>query len=102
VQWVSVAAFGEVAECVCDQLAKGDRAYVEGTLRLNEWTDREGLSRHGLQVAAWKVEALCKIGRQKPKPQGNPAARDYARPLDTDARPARQHRGNIADAEIPF
>jgi single-strand DNA-binding protein len=101
VQWVSVAAFGEVAERVCDQLAKGDRAYVEGTLRLNEWQDREGLTRHGLQVAAWKVEALGKIGRQRPR-QGNPAARNYARPLDTDARPAGQHHGNHAAAEIPF
>ena len=99
VQWVSVAAFGDVAERVCEQLAKGDRAYVEGTLRLNEWTDREGLTRHGLQVAAWKVEALGKIGRQKPKPQGNPAARGYAKPLDTDARPAG---GARYDDAIPF
>ena len=34
-QWINVAAFGEVAERLCGQLAKGDRAYVEGTLRLN-------------------------------------------------------------------
>jgi single-strand DNA-binding protein len=103
VQWVSVAAFGEVAERVCQDLAKGDRAYVEGTLRLNEWTDREGLTRYGLQVAAWKVEALGKIGRQKPpKTKGNPAARGYDRPLDTDARPARQQHGAAAKVEIPF
>jgi single stranded DNA-binding protein len=102
VQWVSVAAFGEAAERVSDLLAKGDRAYVEGTLRLNEWTDREGLTRHGLQVAAWRVEALGKIGRRKPKPKGNPAARGYARPLDTDSRPARQQHGTAAEVEIPF
>ena len=53
-------------------------------------------------MAAWKVEALGKIGRQKPKPKGNPAARGYDRPLDTDARPARQHHGNATEAEIPF
>jgi single-strand DNA-binding protein len=97
VQWISVSAFGETAERVCDQLAKGNRAYVEGTLRLNEWQDREGLTRHGLQVAAWKVEALGKIGRQKPR--GDARKRDYQRPLDTDARPAQR---TFSDDQIRF
>src|SRR5262245_30257596 len=59
-QWISVSAFGESAARVCEDLAKGDRCYCEGNLRLAEWQDREGLTRHGLQVAAWKVEALGK------------------------------------------
>jgi single-strand DNA-binding protein len=99
-QWVSVAAFGEVAERVCELMAKGDRAYVEGNLRLNEWTDRDGLTRHGLQVAAWRVEPMGQIGKRKPKDDAR--KRDWQRPLDTDARPARQHHGNAVDAEIPF
>jgi len=33
-QWVSVAVFGEVAQRLCQTLHKGDRLYVEGTLRL--------------------------------------------------------------------
>jgi single-strand DNA-binding protein len=97
VQWVSVATFGEVAERVCDWLAKGDRAYVEGTLRLNEWQDREGLTRHGLQVAAWKVEPMGKIGRQRSK--GDARKRHWQRPLDTDARPTQR---TFSDDVIPF
>ena len=42
VQWVRVAVFGETAERLAGHLHKGDRLYVEGTLRLNSWTDRNG------------------------------------------------------------
>jgi single-strand DNA-binding protein len=100
-QWLSVSAFGETAERVCEDLAKGDRCYCEGNLRLAEWQDREGLTRHGLQVAAWRVEALGKIGRQRPR-QRKPdapsegssapaapvcASQDWQRPLGDDAIP---------------
>ena len=91
-QWVSVACFGEVAERVCEQLAKGDRAYVEGAIRMNEWQDREGLTRHGLQVAAWRVEPMGRIGRRKPR-GGDARKRDWQRPADTDARPAGRMAG---------
>src|SRR5262245_11836414 len=80
-------------------LPRGDRCYREGTIRLNEWTDREGLSRHGLQVAAHYIDKHAPRAH-KPTPKGNPAARDVARPLDTDSRPA-QRREPFNDA-IPF
>jgi single-strand DNA-binding protein len=67
VHWVRVAVFGEVAEQITGTLRKGDKAYVEGTLRLNTWTDREGNQRSGLSVAAWRVDKLGQIGRNKPR-----------------------------------
>src|SRR5262249_30806926 len=36
VRWVQVACFGEVAQRLPSALGKGDRCYVEGTLRLDE------------------------------------------------------------------
>jgi len=67
-QWVSVLTFGEIAEQLCAAMHKGDKLYVEGTLRLNEWTGREGEKRTGLSVAAWKAEKLGAIGRSKTAP----------------------------------
>jgi single-strand DNA-binding protein len=101
-QWVRVAAFGETAEHLIGRVVKGDRIYVEGDLRLNQWTDREGKPRSGLSVAARKVEKLGDIGRNRPlnpngsretgtvgqRPASNPAnsarlpARDWQRPID--------------------
>src|SRR5262245_58099909 len=40
VRWVSVAVFGEVAQRLCAALRKGDKVYVEGTLRFSEWTSK--------------------------------------------------------------
>jgi single-strand DNA-binding protein len=36
VQWLSVAVFGKAADAAA-QLHKGDRIYVEGTLKLDSW-----------------------------------------------------------------
>ena len=66
-QWISVAIFGEIAERLCATLHKGDKVYVEGTLRLTEWAGRDGEKRVSLSVAAWKADKLGAIGRNRPR-----------------------------------
>jgi len=65
-QWVSVAVFGETAEFICKALHKGDQLMVEGGLRLNEWTGRNGEKRTGLSVVASRAEPPG-IGRNRAK-----------------------------------
>jgi single-strand DNA-binding protein len=67
-QWIKVAVFGETAEKLAGA-AKGTRLYVEGSLKLEEWQDKDGFDKHGLSVAAWKCEmvGVSAIGRNKPK-----------------------------------
>jgi single-strand DNA-binding protein len=79
VQWLKVACFGENAERLAGA-AKGTRLYVEGTIKLEEWKDKDGFDKHGLSVAAWKCERIgsSAIGRNRPKidrqfAQGEPA-----------------------------
>lgn len=104
--WVRVSVFGDLARDLSERLQKGDRVYCEGSLKLATWTSRDGETRTGLQLAAHHVTRM-KPKANKPKPKGNPAAAGYAKPLDTDARPARQMYSHTparldADAEIPF
>src|SRR5262245_58334659 len=66
IQWVRIAVFGERAQELSAILRKGDRVYVEGAIRLNEWTGKDGEKHAGLSVAAWKCEKLVQIGRNKP------------------------------------
>ena len=47
-QWVSVAAFGLAAE-VAAKLKKGDRCYVEGSIKIDTWTGNDGTERYGLR-----------------------------------------------------
>jgi single-strand DNA-binding protein len=69
-QWIRVAVFGEAAEKLAGA-AKGTRLYVEGTLTLDYWTDKDGGERHGLNVAAWKCEKVgaSAIGRNRSTPK---------------------------------
>jgi single-stranded DNA-binding protein len=69
VQWVSVAVFGKAAENAA-KLRKCDRIYVEGTIKLNGWTGNDGVERHGLSVASFKVEKTHNIGRNRPERDG--------------------------------
>ena len=60
-QWVSVAVFGQAAE-VAAKLKKGDRCYVEGSIKIDTWTGNDGTERHGLSVASFKIERTHNIG----------------------------------------
>jgi single stranded DNA-binding protein len=68
-QWVRVSCFAETAERVAASFKKNDRCYVEGSLKLDHWTDKQGEQKHGLSVSAFKVEkvGVSAIGRNKPK-----------------------------------
>jgi single-stranded DNA-binding protein len=65
-QWVGVAAFGKAAETAAG-LRKGDRVYVEGSIKLDTWTGNDGTERHGLSVASFKIEKTHNIGRNRPE-----------------------------------
>ncbi len=94
VQWVSVAVFGKAADAA-GKLQKGDRVYIEGSIKLDSWRGHDGTERHGLSVAAFKCETTHRIGRSKPKRKR--ADGEVGRPLQmaTDA-------GASLDDEIPF
>jgi single-strand DNA-binding protein len=68
-QWVRVSAFGETAERIAVTCKKTDRVYCEGSLKLDNWTDKHGEQRHGLSVSAFKVERVgtSNLGRNRPK-----------------------------------
>jgi len=91
-QWVSVMAFDEAAIEAADKLVKGARVYVEGSIKLDEWTGQDGAKRHGLSAMSWHCR-LAHIGRNRPK-RVNGAK---SQPSDGSAAPDRD-----LDDEIPF
>src|SRR4029077_7834683 len=64
VQWVSVAVFGKAADHAAG-LKKGDRCYIEGSIRLETCCGSDGVERHGLSVSSYKCEQTHLIGRAK-------------------------------------
>jgi single-stranded DNA-binding protein len=71
IQWVSVAVFGKAAD-TAGGLKKGDRVYIEGTIKLDTWRGNDGVERHGLSVAAFRVEHTHQIGRNRPTTPQHP------------------------------
>ena len=79
VQWVRVAVFEDLAERLAGGLLEGDKVYVEGSLRLDRWSDKTcGQERSGLSCAAWRVEHLGQIGRRKRNRAGRSRAQEAA------------------------
>jgi single-strand DNA-binding protein len=57
-----VTAWGRQAEVANEYLAKGRQVYVEGRLRLEEYTDREGNPRLSAEVNANDIHFLGQHG----------------------------------------
>jgi single-stranded DNA-binding protein len=90
VQWVSVAVFGRAAQAAAE-LVKGDRVYIEGSIKLDTWRGSDGAERHGLSVASFKLERTHRIGRNKPE-----------RKKDEQQRSTASGSAGFHDDAIPF
>jgi len=60
--WFRIAAWGRQAELAAEYLAKGRQVYVEGRLRLEQYTDRDGNPRTSLEVNASDIQFLGQRG----------------------------------------
>lgn len=65
--WVRVAYHGTDAEALAGKLIRGTEAYIEGSLKLDTWTAKDGAERSDLSVVAWTVQPLGQIGRKRPE-----------------------------------
>ncbi|REJ78496.1 MAG: single-stranded DNA-binding protein [Acidobacteria bacterium] len=60
--WFRITLWGRQAENASKYLQKGSQVYIEGRLRIDEWTDRDGNTRQTLDVNASDMQFLG--GRQ--------------------------------------
>lgn len=89
--WFRVTLWGRQAETASQYLTKGRPVYIEGRLRVEEWTDRDGKPRHTLEVHATEMQFIG--GRGGEEPQMERAASAGASASDV---------GEPADDDIPF
>ena len=62
--WFRVTLWGRQAETASQYLTKGRPVYVEGRLRVEEWTDRDGKARHTLEVHATDMQFIGTRGEE--------------------------------------
>lgn len=56
--WFRVTLWERQAENASKYLTKGSPVYIEGRLRVEEWTDREGAQRYTLEVHATEMHFI--------------------------------------------
>jgi single-stranded DNA-binding protein len=102
VQWVGVAVFGKAAETAAE-LKKGDRVYCEGAIKLDTWRGSDGVDKHGLSVASFKIEKTHQIGRNRPpkRDKPEPAVSGRERAARSDYAPIGRTSADLND-DIPF
>ncbi|HEX8071397.1 MAG TPA: single-stranded DNA-binding protein [Pyrinomonadaceae bacterium] len=94
--WFKVTLWGRQAETASQYLTKGRPVYIEGRLRLEEWTDRDGRQRQTLEVHATDMQFIGGRGEDAP-----PAARAES-PAQSRGGAAAGEPADIADDDIPF
>jgi single-strand DNA-binding protein len=95
-EWHRIVFFGKLAEIAGEYLKKGRQVYVEGSLRTNKYTDKEGIERFSTDVVGNEMQMLG----------GNP---DRSGGEETSSRPqtsrpsqGQKPTGNVEDDDIPF
>ena len=87
--WFRVTLWGRQAETASQYLTKGRPVYIEGRLRVEEYTDRDGKPRHSLEVNATDMQFIGGRAEEAVAPRTQQAAEPADRP-------------EMSDDDIPF
>lgn len=93
-EWHRVKFFGKLAEIAGEYLKKGRQVYVEGSLRTDKFTDKEGVEKFSTDIIGSEMQML---GGKEGESRGNDRQQAKA--------PARQpvtSGGSMDDDDIPF
>lgn len=91
--WFKVTLWNRQAETASQYLTKGRPVYIEGRLRVEEWTDRDGKPRHTLEVHATDMQFIGGGGRSDEAPMEKAQAA---------SEPAGGEQPDLADDDVPF
>lgn len=117
-EWHNLTFFGRSAEVAGQYLKKGSQIYVEGRIRTEKYTDKQGVERYSTKIMVDSMQMLdSKSGggnaQSNDSYQGGEASQGYAPPAERAApanrpapaaRPAPPAKQNFDDFDddIPF
>lgn len=113
-EWHRVKMFGRLAEISGEYLKKGQQVYIEGSLRTDKYTDKNGVERYSTDIIANEMQMLGGGGGreggsgggnyQRERPQqggyGGGQSRGGSTPAPAPSAPAGH--GGFEDDDIPF
>ena len=91
-EWHKVVFFNRLADIVSEYTKKGDRLYVEGSLRTRKWQDQSGNDRYTTEIVASEMQMLSDRLKQ-----------EYAaQPVADMVATAEPTEKGFAEDDIPF
>ena len=97
-EWHRVKFFGRLAEIAGEYLKKGSQVYVEGSLRTDKYTDKQGVERYTTDIIANEMQMLGgRGGEGESRGGGRGQPRGGAKPTPRSAPPSDDF-----DDEAPF
>ncbi len=96
-EWFRVELWNEQAKVAEKYLKKGNSVYVEGRLRTELWTDKEGKERTSLRVRATTMQLLGSPNSERDEPAYE-APRQQAAPAQPASAPRQQSAPQAAPA----
>lgn len=101
--WFRVTVWGKQGENCNEYLSKGSQVYVEGRLRQDEYTDRDGNTKYNLEVNASDVKFLSsKADSGSARDEAPARVLEYAGNQSQNKPKANQATQDVEDDEIPF
>lgn len=104
-EWHRVTLFGKLGEIAGEYLRKGSQCYIEGSIRYDKYTDKEGVEKYSTDIIADEMQMMGGRGEgrgettersERPTRAAPPQRRDNA------PQPRQAPADDFADDDIPF
>jgi single-strand DNA-binding protein len=108
-EWHRVKFFGRLAEIAGEYLKKGGQVYIEGSLRTEKYTDKQGVEKYSTDIIASEMQMLGgrpEGGERGERPErsagGYGGGAPSRAPASAVASPGSRHDEPFPDDDIPF
>ncbi len=106
-EWHRVKFFGKLAEIAGEYLKKGGQVYVEGSLRTEKYTDKQGVEKYSTDIIANEMQMLGgspggERGERSERPQRSAAPYGGGETPRAGGSQAPSRVDDFPDDDIPF
>ncbi|NNE97647.1 MAG: single-stranded DNA-binding protein [Pyrinomonadaceae bacterium] len=98
--WFRITLWNRQAENASKYLQKGSSVYIEGRLKLDEWTDRDGNTRQTLDVTATDMQFLGSRQEGMSAAAGSSSSNQFSE--SDSSTTEKESTEPSTDDEIPF
>ena len=101
-EWHRVKLFGKLGDIAADYLTKGRQVYIEGSIRTDKFTGKDGQEKYFTEIIGNDMQMLGGPGEGGGARDTGGYSRDTGSRSPAPSSPPDDHGGNFQDDEIPF